>query len=264
MDKQFYFTFKGIFKRIRQEYEYYTKRPWTLKDVGNFWDSVEDYDDINEELYTYFRRFTDSYQLAEPYLEKDKYKMLDIQARSGKGSLYWYEKNRITDSTVVDFSPYLNSLADRRLKNCGLKYQNVMIEDFPLPFADESFDLVCSYETIEHVYDYRTFFKELVRVLSLDGLLVLTCPNVSWEIVHWTAAAININHSEGPHRFLKRQELLGCIKENNLSILAETTTIVLPFNKKWSIRINEWLEKYLPEKILSLIALRRIFILKKK
>ena len=34
-----------------KEYKYFTKRPWTLKQVGRFWDTVDDYDDFNKKLY---------------------------------------------------------------------------------------------------------------------------------------------------------------------------------------------------------------------
>ncbi|MCG8569633.1 MAG: methyltransferase domain-containing protein [Spirochaetes bacterium] len=263
MTKQFHFTFKGFLKRLKQEYHYYTKRPWSLEEVGAFWDTVEDYDEINEQLYTYYLRFTNSYDLAIKYLPKNDYNMLDIQARSGKGSLFWYEKKKIKKSICVDFSPYLSSLADKRLKETDLDYDSIMIKDFPLPFDDHSFNLVCSYETIEHIYDYELFFDELVRVLHPDGIIILTCPNALWEIVHWIAAVININHSEGPHRFLKRSELMKCIKKHDLEILEENTTIISPFNNKILIRIDQFLHKFLPEFIKRHIALRRTFILKK-
>ena len=99
--------------------------------------------------------------------------------------------------------------------------------------------------------------------MSKDGIMILTCPNRMWEWVHWLSAAININHSEGPHRFLKRGELIQCIKKNRMKILEENSTIILPFNNKLSIAINTFLENYLPEFIKRMIALRRTFILGK-
>ena len=263
MSSQYYFTLKGFFKRARKEYLYYTQRPWSLEEVGKFWDTVEDYDAVNEELYTYFRRFTNSFSLAEKHLSKKKYTMLDIQARSGKGSLYWHEKGLIKSSVCIDFSDFLISLTHKRLKGTGLRYKSMKILDFPLKFRDEEFDLVCSYETIEHIYHYSLFVDELARVLSRDGLMILTCPNMAWEWVHWFSAAININHSEGPHRFLRRKEILGCIRKNNLTILEENSTIFLPFNNSISIKIDGLLEKYLPEFIKRIFALRRTFILRK-
>ena len=104
MDQQFHFTLKGLLKRCRQEYRYYTRRPWTLEDVGRFWDTVEDYDEVNEKIYPYFRRFTNSFDLAQIYLPHNDYTMLDLQARSGKASLFWHEQEKIKESTCCDFS----------------------------------------------------------------------------------------------------------------------------------------------------------------
>ena len=261
--KQYYFTLKGAFSRAVEEYKYYTKRPWSLDDVGKFWNTVTDYDDINSSLYPYYRRFSNSYKLSEKYLNKDDYRLLDIQTRSGNGTLFWYRKNKIKHSTCVDFSDYLISLAKNRLKDVEIDIDYVKISSFQLPFKDESFDFICTYETIEHIYKYENFFNELCRVSDKGSIIILTCPNILWEWVHWLCAIININHSEGPHRFLRRKILINLFNKNNVQILEENSTIVLPFNNKISIKINEILEKILPIKILSFLALRRSFVIRK-
>src|SRR5579862_6931319 len=46
-----------------------------------------------------------------------------------------------------------------------------------LPFADASFDLVVSFETIEHITAQREFLGEVRRVLAPGGLLLLSSPN---------------------------------------------------------------------------------------
>jgi SAM-dependent methyltransferase len=46
-----------------------------------------------------------------------------------------------------------------------------------LPFADDSFDLVASFETIEHVQDAGKMVSELRRVLRPEGRLVISTPN---------------------------------------------------------------------------------------
>jgi len=149
----------------------------------------------------------------------------------------------------------------QRLSASGLDYQSVKIDELPLSFSDRSFDFICSYETVEHVCDYKIMIAELRRVLTDDGILIVTCPNRSWEWVHWLTVVININHSEGPHRFLKRGELLDCFRKQGLKVLRENTTILLPFNCSLSVKINWWLEKYLPERIKRYLALRRTFVL---
>ena len=70
--KQYYFTLKGALSRLKKEYNYYTDIPWSLDDVGTFWDTVTDYDDINSTLYPYFRRFTNSYELSKKYQKVSK------------------------------------------------------------------------------------------------------------------------------------------------------------------------------------------------
>lgn len=46
-----------------------------------------------------------------------------------------------------------------------------------LPFDDASFDLVVSFETIEHVTEQESFIKEFRRVLRPDGMLIISSPN---------------------------------------------------------------------------------------
>ena len=46
-----------------------------------------------------------------------------------------------------------------------------------MPFADASFDVVVSFETLEHIEPQREFIDEVARVLKPDGLLLLSCPN---------------------------------------------------------------------------------------
>ena len=46
-----------------------------------------------------------------------------------------------------------------------------------LPFADRSFDVVVSFETIEHHARHEEMLSECARVLRPDGLLILSSPN---------------------------------------------------------------------------------------
>jgi ubiquinone/menaquinone biosynthesis C-methylase UbiE len=46
-----------------------------------------------------------------------------------------------------------------------------------LPFADNTFDVVVSFETIEHIRQCRKFLAECRRVLKEDGSLICSTPN---------------------------------------------------------------------------------------
>ena len=52
-----------------------------------------------------------------------------------------------------------------------------------LPFDNGSFDLVVSFETVEHVEDPAAAIAEFKRVLATDGILVVSTPNASESLV---------------------------------------------------------------------------------
>jgi SAM-dependent methyltransferase len=52
----------------------------------------------------------------------------------------------------------------------------IAADSFYLPFNDESFDCVVASEIIEHVFDPAGFVKELFRVVTKGGSLIITTP----------------------------------------------------------------------------------------
>lgn len=253
-----------IFKNIIKEYNYFTKRPWSLDQVGKFWDTVDDYDEYNKKLYPYFKRFTNSKKLFYKYYKnkKDlKYKILDIQTRSGVGAMYWSKVFKNSNFTCVDFSDGLLKKAKTRLKNKkNFSFAKVSKESF---FLKNKFDIILCYETVEHIYQYKKFIISLKKHLKKNGYLLITCPNISWEIVHWLAAIVEYNHSEGPHRFIRLKKLKETFNDLDLKILEYNSSILLPFNNSISIKIDIFLSKFLPKKIKEILMLRHTFILKK-
>jgi SAM-dependent methyltransferase len=68
------------------------------------------------------------------------------------------------------------AVARARAEHPELEFRVVPI-DGPLPFEDNSFDLVWSSEVIEHVADTARWLSEVRRVLAPGGRLLLTTPN---------------------------------------------------------------------------------------
>ena len=75
----------------------------------------------------------------------------------------------------VDVSPRAVEEAMRRSSKGNVEFR--LVDGKRLPFEDRSFDLVASFQVIEHVDDYAPYLSEIRRVLSPSGRAVFTTPN---------------------------------------------------------------------------------------
>jgi ubiquinone/menaquinone biosynthesis C-methylase UbiE len=89
---------------------------------------------------------------------------IEILSRAGAASV-----------TGVDRDPAAIQEAEARFG----EYATALVEGDlgELPFPDSSFDVLLSFETIEHVQEPEKALAELRRVLRRDGVLVISSPN---------------------------------------------------------------------------------------
>ena len=99
--------------------------------------------------------------------------MLHLDIGSGHGDLITLlrAKGLVTQSAACDYTTALMKLPD-----VTVAIANLNIE--PLPFGDNSIDLITCTEVIEHLEHYRQTLREMHRVLKPAGKLVLTTPNI--------------------------------------------------------------------------------------
>jgi len=74
----------------------------------------------------------------------------------------------------IDVSPQAVEAAQKRL---GSVADIRLYNGVQSSFAPRSFDVVTSFQVIEHVSDYNAYCSEVIRVLRLGGMVLLTTPN---------------------------------------------------------------------------------------
>ena len=98
--------------------------------------------------------------------------ILDVGCGIGGSSLYLAEKFGAT-ATGITLSPVQAKRAAERARASGINAQFQVADALNMPFADNSFDLVWSLESGEHMPDKVKFLQECDRVLKPGGILIM-------------------------------------------------------------------------------------------
>jgi len=105
-------------------------------------------------------------------------KVLDYGCGSGYGTELI--SDHCLQITGVDISPEAIAHAQSHFNGPNLSYLQIeRAEIAPLPFTDSSFDVVLSFQVIEHVQDVSVYLREIERVLRPDGYVIIATPDRS-------------------------------------------------------------------------------------
>ncbi len=236
---------------------------WMLKEVGDFWDSVSDYEETSLNTFSYFRRFIDGYRLSSKQYFRKSARVLDICSRTGIGTAFFNRKHPGMRFTCMDVSKEFRKKASLRLKREKVNFRYLVFDSYVLPLRNEEFDYILCFETLEHVDKPDVFLREMCRVLKSDGEILITTPNTLWDFVHWTADKLNIHFGEGPHRFIPRRELHMIIRKAGFRIIREETTVLIPYGPEFLTGFGQFLEKIFRRSLMPYLGLRRIFVCRK-
>lgn len=98
--------------------------------------------------------------------------VLDVACGTGYGA---FHLSGSAKSVIgVDCSEKAISYASRRYQRPNVSF--CIMDACSLSFPDESFDAICSFETIEHLADVETYLGEMARVLRPGGVYLVSTP----------------------------------------------------------------------------------------
>ena len=138
------------------------------------------------------------YMAAKP-LMKNKV-VLDIASGSGYGTKMLAETAKYVYG--VDVNEAAIQYARKNYSEKNIEY--LIGDGESIPLEDNSVDVVITFETIEHIKNYKKFLMEIERVLKPDGLAIVSTPN-------------DLEFAEGNHFHLhefKYNELILLLKKH--------------------------------------------------
>jgi ubiquinone/menaquinone biosynthesis C-methylase UbiE len=112
------------------------------------------------------------YQFAATYTQGKN--VLDAATGVGYGAAYLSQAaNQVIG---IDIDPVAIDYGQRKYKNPNLQLQVADVTS--TNFADSEFDVICSFETIEHLPKIPAYLQEMVRLLAIDGVYIVSTPQV--------------------------------------------------------------------------------------
>jgi len=101
--------------------------------------------------------------------------VLDVGCNTGYGTMHLVSAARRV--VGVDVSPRAIELARQRATDGSPEFLHT--DGGALPFGDATFDLVTSFQVLEHVPEPLEYLREIRRVLRPGGTVILTTPNAT-------------------------------------------------------------------------------------
>jgi SAM-dependent methyltransferase len=192
---------------------------------------------------------------------------LDIACGLGYGVLF-LRSNSSVRYTGVDIDEKTIIQAKNSYGHIG--FFSVIPENLTLPYDNNSFDTICSLETIEHIKreEQSKFYRELLRVLKPKGILVISTPNRNY-VTKVALKKTGWNNPYHQYEFKTKEfrQFLLTQSEEMVEIL-NSFYLGLPYNVTGAIHKHplERLFRKFPEKILhaiDMIDIRLGFLLPK-
>lgn len=219
-----------------------TERELFYSNVAEEFDLLMDPYDLEQRLYIIFDRL-----LPENI---DGKRLLDLGCGNGWFSRKAYERG----ASVVSLDISLDMVKQAALRGCRMAINGSALE---LPFLRNQFDVVVSSEMIEHTLDPIYAVTEMARVLKPGGILVLTCPNKSWQWLVDLSTRLKVRPFQGIEHFPGYNELESYIMLCHLKIQEHFGFHPWPFQIRFLNNASKIVDKHYGKSIWGRIMINQ-------
>ena len=132
----------------------------------------EDFESAEE--YLIYLRHLFAYRFAQEKLKQDCW-VLEVGSGEGYGTDYLSKSEKVREIIGIDVD--LDSVKHALEKYGSNKLRFEHYQGDKIPFQDNSFDVIVSFQVIEHIQDDNNYLLEIHRVLKKNGIYILITPN---------------------------------------------------------------------------------------
>lgn len=150
----------GVYECLSTKFRFYY--PFTIGGDSSFYEQLQSYD-------WYYMPWKWEHETTLNFLNKND-KILEV----GSGGLGFIETLQSKGMDVTGLE--LNEDSIIKSKRIGLKVFNESVQDHALKNPGK-YDLVCSYQVLEHISEVYSFIKAKLDCLKTGGKLIIAVPN---------------------------------------------------------------------------------------
>lgn len=158
-------SFVDIYECMETGYKFYYP-PEIISD-GKFYEDFQK--KCESENTAYYRTGEFDHLYAASVIQKDD-RVLDIG--SGNGSFLKMLLPKTANCTGLELNAYTAEIC----RNEGLEIFNELVENH-IEKRSEYYDVVCSFQVLEHVYEVKSFIFNALKALRPGGKLIISVPN---------------------------------------------------------------------------------------
>ena len=227
-------TQPGETRRILRSVEESIASSEGVRHVPNNWDAVAasmpDFGTAPSTQY-YRNREIALIERATGTLRGKRVLKLDLWNEAINTRILGWMASQGADVVAIDISQVVvrRAQANARLENFSPSLLRADIRD--LPFRDDSFDVIYTMGTIEHIPEYRHTITEIHRVLKSGGTAIIGVPNF-WDpfLRPLIVALLTMfgRYPYAPEKSFTRAELRRDVEHAGLEIVEMTGILALP------------------------------------
>ncbi len=131
----------------------------------------------SKEEYLLYLRHLFAYEFAKDNISKNSF-VLEVGCGEGYGTSLISQNVKKIIGLDIDRNTIAHALKKYGAENCVFRiYDGVKI-----PYEDNYFDAVISFQAIEHIRDDINYISEIYRVLKRNGIFIITTPNKTYRL----------------------------------------------------------------------------------